>query len=509
MARQGKIKIAKGNEIGMESEEKIEELYYKAIQHAKIDDLAKEPEHEIGSPGYSTENFNRWVRKIDIYRLDEHAADFSTKNHERIVQEFGAYRQRVTTLAEELKYENVRLNGQLSDIGSCVDGSKVGSVNEMDSLYVVQGNSIIVEESHKRGLYHVYLEKNSSRHEIKPRKLREQLAKKYSELISSIRLPGCLKHGGYKSGHVHHPHCSEQDDSLQDSGYSGVRYNGPGVTSQFLTKDNTLLTWDVTPVVVLSDVKGIQTRVRSCETMQAIIAHNNRQMFPPDDIHLFPDATSNLWRLTTAQMEACVLSRLSNHAPFKVAFSYCKLLSSYLKEWHNNDNNLRLAPPDVGIMDALTQYHGMRDSAAKTEAAETLNWMMRFAHIWIPREKRDGYNEDKKADISINNAAVKHILLKAASRKEGAFGPDKNPVLVRELLRTTFEELASGGSYSTEHAFLPGIMISHFSVAPGMAVQNWIIVRDIRQQCRTLLDEAITDVRIIIKLTRKERSFCK
>ncbi len=491
---------------GLPRQAHLEELYYKAIQDAKLDDLQNEVGPELGPPGYSTEDFRQWARKIDIYRLGEGAADFATEQQEEIVKEFGAYRKNVVKkLSEELTYENLGLNGQLRDIGSCIDGSKVGSASEMDSLYVIQGSNLTVEKSHKQGLYHVYLGKDASRQEIQPRRLREQLADKCSELISRLKLPHCLQHGGYKSpsGQSHQPHCNEQaeDPQLQVSGYSGLRYNGPAVTSQFLTNDNALLTWDITPVVVLHDDAHIQATVRESESMQAIIADNPEKMFPPSDVHLFPDATTNLWRPTTAEMEANLLCRMSKHAPFKEAFSACKVLSTHLKKWANE--KARFTPPDVDIVDALIQYIAMKDTSAKTEATETLNRKMRFAHIWIPIDRRDEYHEDKKVSISINNAAVKHILMKAASHRKGAFGPEKNPDLVKELIRTAFHELSQGESHGSEHAFLPEMWISHFSVAPAMAFQKGILARDIKQQCRTLLHEAMTEVRINCKAIMK------
>ncbi len=405
------------------------------------------------------------------------------------MKEFGAYRQEVVSkLSEELKYEKLALNGQLSDIGSCIDGSKVESANEMDSLYILQGKNYTIEECDTRGSYHVYMVKETTRHEIQPRRLREHLAEKYSELISRIKLPECLKDAGYKSSFEH---C--QDPQLQDSGYSGVRYNGPAVTSQFLTKDNTLLTWDITPVVVLGDPE-IQAIVRESESMQAIIADNTEKMFPPKSIHLFPDATTNIWRLTTAEMEADVLRDMSKLAAFKEGFISCKVLSTKLKGWLNENGKFAAATPDVEIVEALTRYNTMEDSAAKAEIAEKLNRKMRFAHIWIPADKRDEYNEDKKSAISVNNAAVKHALLRAASREKGAFGPQRNPDLVKKLIRTAFEELGDDTSYSTEHAFLPGVRISHFSVAPGMASQKDNLARDMTQQCKTLVCEAMTEV---------------
>ncbi len=267
----------------MTGEEEIEELYYKAVDDARLG----EPEvGDPGPPGYPTEEFTRWARKIDIYTLGEGAADFSTEEHEEIVTTFGHYRHIVTTkLSEEFTYNDVSLTGNLVDIGSCIDGSKVGAVNEMDSLYLIYGINFTVTQTERHSAYHVYLGKNSTKTEIQPRRLRDELAVKCNELISQMKLPDCLQHGGYN--------ISPQSDQSQDLGYSGVRYNGPAVTSQFLTKNDTLLTWDITPVVVLKKAE-IQQNVR--ESMKPIITDNPDRMFPPSDVHLFPDSVQNVWR---------------------------------------------------------------------------------------------------------------------------------------------------------------------------------------------------------------------
>ncbi len=505
-----KADIAVENRLGLPNEEKIEELYYRAVKDAKLDNSVNETGQEQGPPGYPTEDFIQWARKIDIYTLGKGAADFSTEKHRQIVKEFEAYRHNVVTkLAEQLTYESLPLHGHLRDIGSCIDGSKVGSVNEMDSLYVMQGESLTIEKHNGQNLYHVYVGKDSTRYEIQPRRLRKQLAETYGRLVYMVKLPDCIQHGGYKcsSAESHQASCNEHDKGpqVEELDYSGLRYNGPAVTSQFLTKDNTLLTWDITPVVALSD-EGIRERVNKSDAMQAITSDNPEKMFPIH-VHLFPDSTANLWRVTTAEMEASMLGRMSRHAPFKVAFCSCKVLSTELKVWHNKKASLTSA--DVDVVDALIQYGAMKDSAAKTEAAEILNRKMRFAHIWIPTDRREEYKEDKKSNISVNNAAVKHRLLKVASRRKGAFGPDKNPDLVMELIRSTFEELGNDNIHSTEHAFIPGMQISYFSVAPGMASYKLTLARDISRQCRTLVQEAMTNVRNNIELTSKSNTFVR
>ncbi len=478
--------------------EKLKKLYYKALHDAKLNDTTeRHSEQERGLPTYSTEEFSRWARKIDIYTLGKGAADFSKRQHEEIVKEFGDYRLQVTAkLSGELLYEGILLPGQLKDIGSCIDGSKVGSVNEMDSFYVLHGNSFLIRKSDKDWLYRVFLAKDSTRVELEPRNLREQFADEYSNVLSELTPPSCLQHGGYKRSSdlnyqspVTEPHGGQE---RQDLGYSGVRYNGPAVTSQFLAKDESLLTWDITPVLVLTDGAEICHRVR--ESMQAIISDNSEKMFPPTDVQLFPDATVNLWRLTTAQMEADVLGRMSRNAPFKEAFSSSKVLGSGVKDW--NKKHKRPATPDMlDIVTELVEYQAMEDPVAKMKAAQTLNRKMRFAHIWLPTDLRQKFHEDSKSEISINNAAVKHILLRAAFRIKGAFGPERNPEIVKQLIRTAFEVLSNDKSYSCEHAFLPGMRISHFSVAPGMASQKQALVSDMIGQCSTLLQEAMTNVR--------------
>ncbi len=102
------------------------------------------------------------------------------------------------------------------------------------------------------------------------------------------------------------------------------------MTSQFLKKYNTLLTWNITPVVVLRDAE-IQAIVRESEPMQATIGDNTEKMFLPNNIHLLPDATTNIWRLTTAEMEADVLRDPSKLAAFKEGYISCKGLSTKLK----------------------------------------------------------------------------------------------------------------------------------------------------------------------------------
>ncbi len=469
----------------MTSLKEIEKLYYKAIQDAKLDEPAG---GDPGPPGYSTEDFSRWARKVDIFTLGENAANFSLRKHEEIVKHFGEYRR---NLAEKLSKlftcEGVSLPGQMRDIGSCWDGSKVGGVNEMDSLYVIHGDHFVIQE-HTRGGYQVFLKIGSSLLEIKPRAIRDQFTQKYSKLVSEMKLPDCLDHGGYNSSKINHG--GHKNSKSSDS---GVRYNGPAATSQFLAKDKSLLTWDMTPAIVLPLDAKTQDALR--QSMQAIIADNPDKMFPPSDVHLIPDVVDNVWRRSTAQMEADILRVLSKEGPMKKSLSFCKVLSSRLKLWAE-----KLKASDtltMGIVDELLKNLAMHGEEKTMRELDNFDEKMKFGHIWLPSEKREEYNEDTKSSVSINNAAIKHILFRAAFKRKGAFGPEGNMDVVRELTKEVFETLGKDNVYTTEHAFLPGIRISQFSLSPTVAHKKQALVRDLCRQCRTLVQEAMTEVIIV------------
>ncbi len=479
----------------------IDKMYYKAMAAAKLDEPAG---GDHGSPGYSTEDFTRWARKIDIFTLGARAADFS--KHEKIVKEFGEYRQNLTEkLSKLFTYDGVSLPGHLRDIGSCWDGSKVGAVNEMDSLYVIQSGSLVLREHEdKRGVYRVFLkEVDSPLHEIMPRTIRDQFTEKYSQLLSDMELPDCLEHGGFMAS------LSDQDGRKNPrTRYSNVRYNGPAATSQFLAcvaEDKSLLTWDMTPAIVLP--LDVQTKNALRQAMQPIIADNPNKMFPPSDqIHLMPDVVDNVWRRSTALMEADILRVLWQEGPMKKALSFCKVIASLLKVW--GDKVETDDPATVDIMNELIQIlamHGMQENTP--DELDTFARKMRFGHIWIPSGKKEEYHEDTKSNISINNAAVKHILFKLAFKRKGAFGSEKNMDLVRELMKEVFKTIGNEDVFSSEHAFLPGIRISHFSVSPTVAHKKQALARDVCRQCRTLVQEAMTEVILVPFATQTESNF--
>ncbi len=436
--------------------EDVETLYYKEIAAAKISKV--EPMPKFVSLYPKADYFECWLKKVNIYDLDKDKADFYLD--EAIVTEFEDYRLKVAAeLARCVEYDSIKLRGQIKNIGSCHDGSKIGKMNEVDSLYVLENVNIAVEENDEKG-FHIFWKDNSAKFKILPRRIRNQLASRYADVISKLPLPDCMKHAGYRS-----------------PDYSGLRYNGPAATSQFLAGDKAkgqrLLTWDMTPTVCLDKKHTSCMEVR--KILQPILQRNPDKMFGETTIHLFPDSNEELWRLSTAQLEADLLREIiPSISPFKTALSCSKALAGRLKKW----NSYKFTPPEcTGCgLEIAKKLDGYLEARQK-DVGEKLNQVLQYAHIWIPSEKRELYHEDEKAHVSINTAAIKHILLTAALEEPDAFSAKQNGDLVWELVKLVFTKLGDPSEFSSPHAFLDGVRIPHLSILSCQAENKMALAR--------------------------------
>ncbi len=456
--------------------------YYKLLEETKIS-LTKNQLPKTDAKLFSPEAFKQWVKSVDICNLDkEEAVNFAAA--ESIVTRFGDYRNRVgRELSQLFNYETINLPGELKNIGSCWDGSKVGKVNEVDSLYVMYDRPFIIKATESPEFYNAFIEVGSSQLEIKPRQLREAFADVYDQIIFDTELPNCLRHGGYNSSSPR-----RHREIPAQTGYSGIRYNGPAATSQFLT-DEDLLTWDVSPSIELPDSK-IQAELR--ETILPILEQNPRKQFSQMPVHLIPDPVENMWRVSTAHFDAELLRCLSDEAPVKKALMVCKIVCVRLKKWNKeNGKSTECANQGTPVVNKLMRYLENNEQPKK----QALEKLMRFAHIWLPCNKRAEYNENAKSSISINTAAVKHIIIKAGLQLEGAFAPKANEDLVMELVRVVFHTLSRDQDLHSDNAFLPGTRILHFSVLASIVSEKKVqLARSVCEQCRILLSKAMTEV---------------
>ncbi len=450
-------------------------LYYSAIRNARLHLPKAIPQGGGALSGDRRTRFLDWSNKVDILTLNKGATNFASD--EDIVRSFGDYREAVgKMLFERVHFNGVALGGQLKDIGSCWDGSKVGRVNEMDSLYVIQVNNAVVDPTETLGLYRIFLGSSLGRFEVKALEIREELANEYERVIEELPVPSNLMHAGYAC-----------------PAYSGLRYNGPAATSQFLTNEQSLLSWDVTPAFVFPKSNQLNDAVR--QILQPLIRQNPDKLFPQGELHLVPDIVENLWRLTTAHMEADVLRVLSSVAPAKKSLSMCKVLSSWMKAWDESEPGGYLPTYPFDIVKSLEEYRALEALEERETARCRLNQVMRFAHIWIRPEKLKEFNESGKSNVSVNTAAMKHIILKEGLAGKGQFfAPEKNDDLTMTLVPAVFQTLADKSRHSSDHALLPCLKIGHFSVLASLASSTLELLEDIQDQCRILHEEAMTEV---------------
>ncbi len=122
-----------------------------------------------------------------------------------------------------------------------------------------------------------------------------------------------------------------------------------------------------------------------------------------------------------------------------------------------------------------------------------LNERMRYEHVYLSPAEREGFGETSKSPISINTAAVKHIILCKAFSRMGSFS-EGNLAPSDEMMREVFRELSDTPSVSVPHGFL-GTPISKFSLLPYLANMKYDVVGTIREECQQLLHNTMTEVR--------------
>ena len=156
------------------------------------------------------------------------------------------------------------------------------------------------------------------------------------------------------------------------------------------------------------------------------------------------------------------------------------------------------------VLRELDKYLEMEDGEEKTQIDKRLRKKMRYAHLWISTAGLKHYNEAGKSLISINTAAIKHILIKAGleRRDPRVFSPICDWKFVVELMRDVFLALGNARVTNAAHALLCGLEVCNFSVCASVADDRYRLIKDICRQCNTILSETMTEVSYHSILTR-------
>ncbi len=458
--------------------------YCKAIEKAKLPSKPSvSPSRHSGY--YDKESFRKFVKSdMDVRDMSQHIADFTQSTD--VAQALHAIRN-----SFELRlHQRLGSVGSLFQIGSFYDGSKTGRLNEMDCLYVISEADIMIrQDSSGKGGFRIYVKGN----EIKPREINKKLIAAMKDILSEMPLPDGWTHGGYAS-----------------PDFSGTRCNGPSVTAMFCNKDEKHISLDVSIAFPLtsqlqqrqdfpSDLKyRCQFLADNISKIQKELSHTQISA----DLHLIGNLKDDTWQLTTALAEAEILRSLRPECSVKLALGICKVIASKIQIWYANHNRWRDRPAKVydaehareSILAELRSY-SEGTLCSKAESRDRLNTALAYQHLYLASEDRNEFKEVLKSDASINNAAIKHIILKAALELKGAFS-ETSKQRERQLIRAVFEELSSTDSFYTQHALVPNpsCPISKFSFSMYLAHIKEIIATDLTQQCEIVLDNAFAQV---------------
>ncbi len=452
---------------------------------------------------YDEVHFQEFVKSdLDLRDMSQHMADFTQSSG--VAQALRTIR---TGLQSGL-LQRLGCIGSLFEIGSFYDGSKTGRLNEMDCLYVVSEPDVMIQEvSSGKGDVRVYMKGT----EIKPREINKKLIAAMQEILSEMILPAGWTHGGYGSPE-----------------FSGPRCNGPSVTAMFCNKNEKHISLDVSIAFPLTS--QLQQRADfpshlrdSCQFLEVSISKIQQELPRTQisaDLHLIGNPLDDTWQQTTALAEAEILRALSSKCSVKRALEICKVIASEIQRWYDKhstwtesatkacndgapDKRIQMPRPSAecareSILTELKSYsEGTPHS--KAEGRERLNTSLPYQHIYLSSEDRNDLKEVLKSDASINNAAVKHIILKTALELKGGFSETNRQCekqLIRALVRAVFEELSSTDSFETQHALVPNCMISKFSFAIYLSHLKESIASDFSQQCGIILDNAFAQVNI-------------
>ena len=463
--------------------------YCKAIEEAKLPAKPSVSGARV-SCYYDRKIFQDFVHSdMDLRDIDQYMADFTQSSD--VAQALHAIRGGLQSGLQQ----KLGCLGSLSQIGSFYDGSKTGRLNEMDCLYVVSESDVRVQQVPPGKGVRVCVKGT----EIKPRDINRKLITAMKEILSEMTLPDGWTHGGYASPE-----------------FSGPRCNGPSVTAMFCNGDEKHISLDVSIAFPLT--AQLQQRADfpphlrdSCQSLVDSISKIQSELTRTQisgDLHLIGNLVDDTWQVTTALAESEILRALSSKCSVKRALEICKVIASKIQRWCEEhsiwtersaeacDNGvpvkrirLSLSHTEHVRESILTELQSYSEGSAcsKAESRKRLNEAMTCRHIYLSSADRNKFGEVLKSDASINNAAIKHIILKKALQLNGAFSePSKQ--LEQQLVRAVFEELSLVDSFHTDHALIPGCTINKFSFSMFLSHSNESIAIDFSQQCEAVLD---------------------
>ncbi len=444
--------------------------------------LTRQPHRDSANVGSRDirEGISKWTEGLQISELQKFRLEFRLGRH--TIRSIDRLRH---ILQDELNRKTGH-QGKLYEIGSYIEDLKFARAFDLDFLYVIHDKDIEVRTNEQQGLYRVF--KGGA--ELKPRQLNSTLANCMDKIMSEISLPWPLEHGGYAG-----------------PDYSGIRFNGPAVTLQFVEKgggDNRrVIPLDIMPVFPLphtcQEIEGVKEKLKQI-SQNKIMPHLLEGGI--QKLYVVSHPVANLWQPTTSYIESSIIRNLDRHlSSVKVALHLTKALLYYQKNQRQPHGLFGTSSEDsTSVILALERHAQITDDREREAYRQELNIKMRFQHIYLPSEAQFNFCEVSKSNISVNNAAIKHVILAHAAEIWGSYTGCYNgkhfihkvKSTTLELIRAAYRELANTKSLSVSHAFLL-LKISKFSFHPNALQEATHLRQTVQDECAAILDIFLKD----------------
>ena len=399
--------------------------------------------------------FCAYVGGISVADLEEEMTNFKDGN---------TVRQRILHFINQRTKlnETFPLNGQITSIGSSWDGTKVGHLDEVDTLYILNKDQLTILPGEHGEVDMENFRVKWKGGEYSASELAELFANALDEALRTDSPKG-MEHNGYAAPR-----------------YSGIRASGPAVTVLFRTATNIgpmemkrMVSLDITLALPYSYIQSDQQAV-----MDGIDAWSSKYITSTNDKpidavepHVIPCRVRKGWKPTTAHVEANVLHELDRHCAMKKAHTLLKCL---MKKVDTFNHTHRLFHVDVDESTPHLQLTKLIEQSVCLDDIDQVNRCMRYGYILLSPEERDKHNELKKKNISVNAAAAKQILFHNATEEDYKPGcADQSRALT--LMKMVIADIAETHSLFVDnhihHSFPPICKLSVQETLGGKFVE--------------------------------------
>ena len=332
----------------------------------------------------------------NLNNLHEIFPDLEDHKAARVV---GAVTDIMDQIAKKLPIKHNFLKGRFVMVGSFRDGTKTGSVDDFDFVYVLESidHSRLKLNKQSDVAYKVLIDDE----QISACNYHELFSIAIKEIMAGVHCPAGMEHGGFA-----HPE------------FSSVRFNGPAVTILLIWRREKIsvdLTLSI-PVTlalerdVISSIEPIIDKLgmTSCDMKGKV------HLIP-----MYPDEEN--WYISTSQLEADLLHAQHPRCEFKVNIRMIKSLQqSFVADmwkdpaWLDTElcrKLLRVDDDDAGVKNHVTnslEVYATSSDHDKRNQRQGVSQAMEYGHHQLSAEKAQLYGEVTKPCVALNSSGIKY-----------------------------------------------------------------------------------------------------